>query len=621
MCGIAGWMGPPHRIALEKMVGSLRHRGPDEAGYFIDEEASLGIARLAIVDVQNGHQPVFGQDRRIVAVFNGEIYNHRELARRLNQMGVQLPSSSDAEVIPHLYEKFGIDFVQDLNGMFAIAIWDGRFDKLILIRDHIGKKPLLYTRQAARLFFASEARAFMAAGLQLAPNFQSLDHVFKHGYAPTNSSAFQNVHAVPPGHILEISQTTTKIQRYWRWFPRQATTKSTDRLLELELRLEEAVVSRMVSERPLGLLLSGGVDSTVVAALMARNAHEPIRTFSVSFKGTSMDEAKHAERIARYLGSSHVEVAMTPHPADLLQDIAGIFDQPFADSSALPSLLVSRVASSEVTVALSGDGGDEMFGGYPWYHRAPRIQGVQKWIKGLSSVRVPLEAISLKLGDSRLWKLRQALEHTPSLEDRYIKIMSLVNDKERSRLWSSDVLRELDLCETSSDIREAWGFYDDLEVVDRMRSVDINTYLPGDILTKVDTVSMANALEVRSPFLDNQVVDFASGLKSHEMLRGRQGKHLLRTLLENLVPRELIDRPKQGFGIPRAAWLRGPLRDISFDLLTDQTCRNRHWFDVRGVNCILEQHRKGIDRDGVIWPMLVIELWARRWVDGGSTKL
>ena len=615
MCGIAGWAGShgPDRSALSAMVASLKHRGPDEAGYWENAEASLGMARLSIIDVLEGHQPVYSSDGSVVAVCNGEIYNHEELAADLRRRGIVLASNSDVEVIPHLYEIYGDEFPQHLRGMFAIALFDSKTDELLLVRDRVGKKPLVYAEASGSLFFASEVRALLVGGWAGVPDLDALDHVLAFGNVPLSGGVYQGLRQVPPGHVLRFSSAGVSSHPFWSWelAPRQQS--------DLEAKaaalqaLEEAVRLRLVSERPWGAFLSGGIDSTLVTALMAKHHVGPVKTFTVGFRDSVHDESLHAREVARYLGTDHHEIVVEPDPVTIVERLASAYDQPFADSSAIPTFLLSEFASQHVVVALAGDGGDEAFGGYVRYRAAAELQ---KWngLLTIGQIGAPaVMAASRLLQRPRLARLAVALRPQPSLEARYLRIMSLTNRARRERVWSPNT--SVDSARADRLFADVWAQSAGQSPINRMRAHDLAWYLPGDLLAKVDTASMAHSLEVRSPLLDQEVLAAAAGLAPRMMIRGGVEKWILRQIAYDLVPRGMIDRPKQGFSIPRAAWLRGPLRTMVGDLLLDHTARNRGWFDNGEVERLLSEHDRGVDRDMMLWPLLMIEVWARRWVD------
>jgi len=601
--------------ALDSMVNSLSHRGPDEKGVWSSDQASLGIARLSIIDVAEGHQPVFSGDRSVVAVCNGEIYNYRELAAELTSQGVILRSGSDVEVIPHLYQRYGLDFVKLLRGMFAIAIWDSRDQRLVLARDRAGKKPLVYARVGERMLFASEARALLAAGWRAEADLQALDHVLAFACLPTERGAWQGLQSVPPAHLGVWENGRMRFERYWSWEP--GDYLPTAGLGEaVETALEEAVKIRLVSERPLGAFLSGGIDSTIVTALMTRHHSGPVKTFSIGFDDPAFDESGYARGVADYLGTDHTELVVSPDPVDMFARLARAYDQPFADSSAIPTLLLSELASREVVVALSGDGGDEGFGGYVRYRAAEVLQRMNPVLSATAWLADPTAAVAERVGQRRVARLTRQMAPMSNLGVRYRGLMQYQPFAVREAVWTPEALAQARPSATDAAFQEIWDSRLATSPLDRMRAMDMATYLPDDLLVKVDIASMAHSLEVRSPFLDQEVLALAARIPGNLLVKGRTTKWILRQLAYRLVPRELVDRPKTGFGIPQAAWLRGPLREMSRDLLLDGTARQRGWFRPEVARKFLDEHQAGTNRDVYVWPMLMIELWAREWLDG-----
>lgn len=550
----------------------------------------------------------------MVAVCNGEIYNYRDLAAVLISKGVLLRSSSDVEVIPHLYQWYGLDFVHRLRGMFAIALWDARKQRLILVRDRVGKKPLVYAREGERLLFASEARALLASGWRAPVDLQSLDHVLGFGCLPSHTGAWQGLESLPPGHLGIWQDGNFRTERYWNWHPGDHLPAQ-GLGQRLESALEDAVKIRLVSERPLGAFLSGGIDSTLVTALMARHHAGPVKTFSIGFEDSAFDESPYARAVAEFLGTDHTDLIVKPDPVAMLDMLANAYDQPFADSSAIPTLLLSELASRDVVVALSGDGGDEGFGGYVRYEAAELLQRMNPLWSATSKFARPLGEIANRVGQRRLGRLARHMTPEPNLGVRYRGLLEYQPLDVRNMVWTQDALAQIRPAATDESFQAIWDSYSCDSSLDHMRAMDMATYLPNDLLVKVDIASMAHSLEVRSPFLDQEVLALAARIPGDLLIRRRTTKWILRQLAYKLVPRELVDRPKAGFGIPQAAWLRGPLREASRDLLLDNTARQRGWFNQEVVKGFLDEHDAGINRDLYLWPMLMIENWARRWVD------
>ena len=615
MCGILGAAGPsaPTKIEIENSLASLHHRGPDERGTFLESGIALGICRLAIIDVKTGQQPVSNEDGTIQMVFNGQIYNYQELRATLIAKGHKFRSQGDAEVIVHLYQEFGLDFVKHLRGMFALAIWDSRDNSLLLVRDHIGKKPLWYSINGNTLHFASEVKALIASGVKATLRSAAISEVMQFGYLNAPRSAFNEIAQIPPASMAIWKDGNLDVHRYWSPnFSNPTDISFSDAMDETKRLIKNSVERRLISERPLGSFLSGGYDSTVVTAYMSQLSPEKVKTFSIGFDDPRYDESAYARAIASHLGTEHTEEKLSPDPVLLLQKLATTLDQPFADSSIIPTFMLAQFASAEVVVALGGDGGDEVFGGYDRYLAVPVMQ---KW-NALLALTAPLagnQAIANRIQSRKLKRVLSQVHSYKSLGDRYKSVMSLNQFGEMTSLLSPDFLSTLAAEEFSKDFTRT-GVRSDL---DRMVRTDMESYLPGDLLVKADLATMANSLELRSPLLDVDLLEWAIRLPSSYKVKGRETKYILKEIARSLVPANLVDRPKMGFAIPRADWLRTGLRTMSYDLLTDSTAKGRGWFSPAKVERVLAEHMSGQDRDSTLWPMLMLELWARTWLDSG----
>lgn len=614
MCGIAGGVGnsAPDKGQLVRVLDSINHRGPDERGMYVDPGVALGICRLAIIDVGTGQQPVSNESDSIHLVFNGEIYNFMELRESLVSKGHKFRSRGDSEVLVHLYQEHGIDFVQKISGMFAIAIWDSRDQSLILIRDRMGKKPLWYAKTGdGSLFFASEVKALRAAGVTCTLRPEAVTEVMNFGYVTAPHSAFNEVNQLPPASVGIWRQESWTTFQYWS--PDFSVTEKIsfpDALDRTKVLIKAAVERRLISERPLGSFLSGGYDSTVVTAYMTQLNPGKVKTFSIGFEDPRFDESTHARAIANYLGTEHVEEKLSPDPAFLLQEIAATLDQPFADSSIIPTFMLAKFARREVVVTLGGDGGDEVFGGYDRYSAIPAMQNINLLIAAFSPV-AKVAAKSGAISNRKIKRILSQMNSHPTLASRYRAAMSLGSDFELNALLSPE-FRSRSLALAFEDEFARPGARDNLS---KMLRADLERYLPGDLLVKADMATMANSLELRSPLLDHELVEWATRLPSDFKIKGQQRKFILKEVARSLVPKELVDRPKMGFAIPRAEWLRTGLREMSFDLLTDATAKNRGWFNPKEVERTLTDHMAGHDRDALLWPMVMLELWARNWLD------
>jgi asparagine synthase (glutamine-hydrolysing) len=613
MCGISGGIGAsaPSKQLLDAQLKSIEHRGPDDTGKYLSQGISLGMCRLAIVEITAGKQPASDPSEKINIVWNGEIYNYRELRSELEQRGIHCRNSSESEVLINLYLEFGLDFIKKLNGMFAIAIHDARDNSLHLIRDRMGEKPLWISQLAdGTLFFASEVRALMLARPDRTLRTEMIAEVMQYGYINSPNSAFNEIFQIPRASVLTWHQGKTETKEYWQPdFETKVQIRYEEALEVTKNLVEEAVSRRLISERPLGSFLSGGYDSTVVTAYMAKLMSEKVQTYSIGFTSAQFNEAHHAKQVADYLGSNHHEEILSPDPALVAEKISQILDQPFADPSIVPTYLLAKIAGENLIVALGGDGGDEVFGGYDRYLMAPFLQRMNP-ILGIARTNLQL-ASKLPIGDNRRFKrLQSQLFTEKNLGSRYNSILSLTQSSELKNLLNPNIYAR------SAEISSLTSFSaGDLSPFDRMIRSDFDNYLPGDLLVKVDIATMASSLELRSPMLDVNLVEWGISLPHSYKIKGFETKHILKDVARSLVPAKLIDRPKMGFGIPRAEWLRTGMRELVIDTLTDTTATQRGWFNTTEVKKVIDTHMAGRDTDHVIWPMIMLELWARTWLD------
>ena len=613
MCGITGGVGAsaPSKLLLDAQLKSIEHRGPDDTGTYLSQGISLGMCRLAIVEIASGKQPASDASDKINIVWNGEIYNYRELRSELEQRGIHCRDSSESEVVINLYLEFGLEFINKLNGMFAIAIHDARDNSLHLIRDRMGKKPLWISHLSdGTMFFASEVRALMLARPDRTLRTDMVAEVMQYGYINSPNSAFNEISQVPPASVLTWHEGKTKIKKYWEPnFDTKVQIPYEEALEVTKKLIEESVERRLISERPLGSFLSGGYDSTIVTAYMAKLMKEKVQTYSIGFHSAQFNEAHHAKQVANYLGTNHHEEILSPDPALVVEKISHVLDQPFADSSIVPTYLLAKFARENLIVALGGDGGDEVFGGYDRYLATPVMQKLNPFL-GLA--RGGLNFLGKQsLGNTRkINRVGSQLSPKDSLAARYNSILSLAQPHELTTLLSSNF--QSNTAEAACENQFTSGKHSSF---DRMIRSDLCTYLPGDLLVKVDIATMANSLELRSPLLDVNVVEWGVSLPRKYKIKGFETKHILKDVARSLVPAELIDRPKMGFGIPRAEWLRTGMREMVIDTLTDTTATQRGWFNAIEVKKVIDTHMAGEDKDNIIWPILMLELWARTWLD------
>jgi len=627
MCGIAGIVVSPDQEPLDahlvsRMCRALVHRGPDDEGVFVKGGVGLGMRRLSIIDIAGGHQPVFNEDRSIYVVFNGEIYNHPELRRELQNRGHVFASHSDTEVIVHLYEELGANCVHKLRGMFAFAVFDDKRSRLLLARDRLGKKPLHYALMGGRFFFGSEIKALLAGEPALASETDStaLLEYFYFGYIPDPRTAFAKIKKLPPAHLLEFEKGQIRLKQYWD-LPEYGTYNPSSEeqcLEELEEKLAEAVRIRLLADVPLGALLSGGTDSSTIVALMARASSRPVKTFSVGFRDAQFNEAPFARIVAEKFATDHHELVLEPKVRETIESLAYSMEEPFGDSSALPTYYISKLAREYVTVVLSGDGGDEAFAGYDRYstHLQQRARfafpnwGGRFYREKLYS-RIPFGfpgrnyAYSLSL----------------PTEERYVDAVSLAPYDRNYELLSSDFV--------GSEARHPLDLFRELmrnapakDVVGRVLYLDTKTYLPCDILTKVDRMSMLASLEARVPLLDHVLLEWVTSLHPRWKMAKNRRKYILEELAVRVgVPRRVIDRPKQGFALPLVHWMKRELKDLVLTLLEPATLQ-RGYFNARGVERLVDRFLKGYDDDPTpIWRLLMFELWYRNFVHTRDSRL
>jgi asparagine synthase (glutamine-hydrolysing) len=637
MCGIAGavWTQPDKAISLddlERMASALRHRGPDDEGQYTNElrhrgpygampGVALGFRRLSIIDLAGGHQPMANEDGSVQVVCNGEIYNYQALRHRLEGAGHRLRSVCDTETIVHLYEDEGLDCFRHLNGMFAIAIWDARHRRLVLARDRLGKKPLVYRHEASRLLFASELKSLLqVSDVPREVDSGSVDAYLTYQYVPPPRTIFRGIHKLPPGHVAVWQDDRLTIRPYWQpdFSQEQKISRpaAIERLREL---LTSAVRLRMRSDVPLGAFLSGGIDSSIIAALMQRESSTPIKTFTIGFAARDYDERGFARQVAKHIGSEHHEEEVRPQALDVFPRLIHHYDEPFGDSSAIATWHLAEMTRRHVTVALSGDGGDELFLGYPRY-RAVRWAAVidsvpflRHWLGARLWQAVPTSGRQ----KSRLRQLKrfsEALGMSPAR--RYFDWISIFHEPRRADLYSNDFVAQLPAADPFDFLDAAWRRAGRRDAMTAASVADLITYLPCDLLTKVDIASMAHSLEARCPLLDYRVVEFAASLPASFKYRFGRSKRLLEEAFSDLLPRQVFKRPKMGFGVPLDAWLRSELAPLVDELLCESAVIHRGWFRPEAVRRLIAEHqRRHFDHSARIWALIVLEKWSRTWLD------
>jgi asparagine synthase (glutamine-hydrolysing) len=605
------------RDLIARMLSVIEHRGPDGEGHYTEPGIAMGMRRLAIIDLATGRQPISNEDGSIWIVFNGEIYNYRELRELLLARGHKLRTRTDTETIVHLYEDEGERCVERLRGMFAFAIWDRRERRLFLARDRVGKKPLHYTLVGRTLVFGSEIKSILQhPRVKREINLQAISDFLSFGYVPDPATAFAGVRKLPAGHVLTFKDGLINTRRYWDFdYSRDPGGRGREpreegyieRLREL---IAESVRVRLESEVPLGAFLSGGIDSSLVVAMMAREMK--VKTFSIGFSDSDFDELRYARIAARHFGADHHEFVVTPDVCRLVEEIVWHHDEPFADVSSVPTYVVAKMAREHVTVALSGDGGDEVFAGYERYvvdRRSRRYERIPAFLS-----RALLRASrALPQGAYGKRFLRNiALEPAA----RYVDSVTYFDRDSQLRLFSEDARRALAGYDPAMRFELTFAKPVTRSRLERQLYLDSKTYLPGDILVKVDRMSMANSLETRSPLLDHRLIEFAQTIPASLKLRGLETKYILKRAAAGLIPDEIINRPKQGFDVPIRRWFNRELREMLDDTLNDRRARERGDFNHRAVLAILDEHRRGVrDHSRQLWSLLVLELWRRAFID------
>ena len=620
MCGIAGLISLDGRAlpgpqTLDAMCRTIVHRGPDDQGTFHTDWAAIGMRRLAIIDVAGGHQPVTSAGGRIQLVFNGEIYNFRELRHTLEARGYVFQSHSDSECIAHAYAEYGTDCFAMLRGMFAIAIVDQDRRRLVLARDRIGKKPLyLGELSPGVLGFGSELKTLLAVpGWQPRIAMDAVQDFFSLGYIPAPDTIFEGIGKLPPGHWMSIEPgqnggAPNIVQtRYSHVDFLPKWTDDEDTLQErLFAELDDAVRVRLVSDVPFGAFLSGGLDSSVVCALMTRHLSQPLKTFSIGFDEAGFDELPDARRVAQHLGTEHHEMVVRPDAANLLETLVHHFDEPFGDSSAIPTFLVSQLAARHVKMVLSGDGGDELFAGYSRYRRYATLQRIRHTTLGLAPGLARLGGALLPGAHGRrLSGIGQRL--SLPWPDDYLALVALANPADLRLLFG-----ERAHTDPFGSVRQRFVRPDIDSHAEQILSGDMDTYLVDDILVKVDRTTMANSLEARAPLLDQNLIAFSARLPFDLKLHGEQGKYLFRKVAARLLPAEVLTKRKQGFAIPLATWFRNELRPMLLDTIGSRAFKERGIFDHEGIQRLVNEHQQGLqDRGELLWMVMVLETWMR----------
>jgi asparagine synthase (glutamine-hydrolysing) len=627
MCGITGFVYNSDRAVerevLERMNCAIEHRGPDEDGFYIKENIAMAMRRLAIIDLASGQQPIRNEDGTKWIVYNGEIYNYQEIREDLDKRGHKFYTNSDTEAIVHLYDEFGVQCLDRLRGMFAFAIWDERDRSLFIARDRVGKKPLLYSHRAnGDLIFGSEFQALLqhpAIGREV--DLEAIDSYLSFLCVPAPLTAYKDIRKLEPGHWLKWKDGKIETRRYWLPdFSKKIKITEQEAIEETTRLLREATRIRMISEVPLGAFLSGGVDSSTVVALMAQESAQPVKTFSIGFEEQDYSELKYARRVAEHVGAEYNEFIVRPNALEVLPTLVEHYGEPYADSSAVPTYYVSRETRKHVTVALNGDGGDESFAGYERhaamliadrYNRIPSI--VRK-----GAIEAPLNLLPIsELKRSRLRDLKRFLgaASLPKTE-RYFRWMSTFDTPAKTNIYTEDFSNSLSGADSSQGVKHWFVKANGSGMLDATLLSDLMTYLPNDLLVKVDIASMACSLEARSPFLDHKVIEFAASLPESMKLQRFKTKSLLKKVAARLVPEDAVYRRKMGFGVPISKWLRTDMKEFVRSVLLSERSIGRGIFRPNVISLYVDEHLSGTRDNGPqLWTLLMLELWFQRFVD------
>ncbi len=598
---------------VKSMCGAIVHRGPDDEGFYADAQVAIGMRRLSIIDIGGGHQPVSNEDGSVWVVFNGEIYNFAELRKDLLARGHVFRTASDTETIVHLYEQHGADCVTHLRGMFAFALWDRRRRRMLIARDRLGIKPLYYAQRGGRLYFASEVKSLLQIEeIERRLNWRSVSHLFTYLSTPPGDSIVAGVRKLEPAHLLLATpRRPLKVTRYWEvhFTPDHGASEATltERLQDL---LDSSVREHLVSDVPFGAFLSGGVDSSAVVATMSRLGTAPVKTFSIGFPEREYNELDYARRVSQQFGTEHHELVLEPDVMGILDDLVWHLDEPFGDSSAIPTFMVSRLAAEHVKVVLSGDGGDELFAGYDRYfveERERRFDAIPGWMRRVAG------RVATRMPEST--RGRNFLRHY-ALDgwERYVDAVTLFRHEQRRRLFRPEVQRAWAAEDQSrpllDELTRRGGHW-----LSAMQAMDLKRYLPLDILTKVDRMSMAHSIEARVPLLDHRLVEFAATIPPSMQMQGGMSKYLFKKALTGVLPDDILHRPKRGFAVPLDTWFRGQLGPYLRSLLLSDESRRRGIFDTAYIEQLIARHGRGREYGLHLWTLISFELWCRRFLD------
>jgi asparagine synthase (glutamine-hydrolysing) len=635
MCGIAGMarsggLDAGSEALVRRMCDAITHRGPDDDGYYTTRSASIGIRRLSIIDLETGHQPIFNEDRTLAVILNGEIYNYLQLYEHLTQRGHRFYTKGDTETIVHLYEDYGDDCVQHLRGMFTFALWDEPRQRMLIARDRLGIKPLFYRQSNGALIFGSEIKCLLEdPEFTHRINLRSLAEYLTYLYVPAPATMFEGIEELPAGHLLTWSKGTAEVRRYWQLRYHEARGKPESYYLEsFSAKLADAVKSHLVSDVPLGAFLSGGIDSGTVVALMTEATGRPAETFTMGFEGNYgfYDERAEARLVAQKYGSRHREFVVQPDVGQILPQILRAFDQPHADSSAIPNYYICELARKHVTVALSGLGGDELMGGYERYlgillgERMRKLPFALRRLLARAARSLPDVGGRGRFSAARLKRFAESAQHDAA--EAYQSLISTFGSADLPELLAGNAKKELQHHGPADRMRTSFQESGSTDRVNQMLFADSMQYLPGDLLPLTDRMSMAHSLEVRVPFLDHELVELAASIPPEYKIRGMSKKHLLRRVASRLLPREIVEREKRGFSVPLAFWLREELRGLVREQLAPERVARLGYFDPHCVTALVEEHMSGkANHENRIWALLLFVLWHQLYLEGSSVSM
>lgn len=628
MCGICGYgfVGNDARDGadlIKRMASVIKHRGPDDEGFFVDGEVALGHRRLSIIDLSTGRQPIFNEDKSACIVFNGEIYNFPDLREMLDRKGHRFATASDTEVILHLYEECGVDCLEMLRGMFAFAIWDVSKQRLFIARDRLGIKPLYYAEVNGGIVFGSEIKSILSSGLVgHGFNAPSVDQYLALNYTIGPETILKGIRKLMPGHFLVAERGSTGVRQYWDFNEIEKTGEPFEKCVErLEALLEETTKIHLISDVPVGAFLSGGVDSSVTVGIMARLSERPVKTFTVGYEDyPETSELAYARVVAKRFATEHHELILKPRKfMDIVSEVVWHLEEPVAEFATIPLLLLSRMAKEHVTVMLSGEGADEIFAGYPIYRFMNHIEHYQK-LPGALRSRLLDPIGNIVLGNRREGKYRQWL--SDPLQKRYVGNGSYFTQAMRERLYSKDFKESLGRGNVPELVESYYSRVERKDAIDKMLYLDTKTWLPEDLLIKADKMTMAASLELRVPFLDHKLVEFAASLPSDMKVTATKSKFIFKKYAETLIPKEIVYRKKKGFPVPVKQWLRGDLKQIAGDILLDTRTRDRGLFDMNYVHRLFDKHSEAKDDlSKNVWNLLILEMWFRMFVDGEGPRM